>query len=355
MADPPADTPAFRRWALPRAVRTAGQADWTQRRLRGSLILLPTIVLCLIWGGWRHDPEGGVMAAGGAVSVGFGAFQNLGRRRALPMGVMLLAMAGATFLGSTVHRHGWPLDVGTAVLAGWAFGLITTLGQGAWWVGLQGIIGLLAFGAIPADVPEAARHGGMIVLGGLVQLAAVYAYWTISPPPGEPQAVLRRAWLYALVRNASPRTAGGRHALRVALALGGGAALHYVLGLTHGYWVPMTAAILLKPDFHETFARGVGRLGGTLVGAGLATLLAAVVRPGHLMLAVWLTIAIWACFALQKVNYALYAVCITAYVVFSLASAGLPEPATALARVEATLLGAAMAVVAHAVPLGRKT
>ena len=295
------------------------------------------------------------MAAGGAVSVGFGAFQNLGRRRAVPMGVMLLAMAGATFLGSTVHRHGGAADVGVVVLAGWAFGLITTLGQGAWWVGLQGIIGLLAFGAIPADVPEAARHGAMIIAGGLVQLAAVYGYWALFPPPGEPQVFLRRAWPYALVRNASPRTAGGRHALRVALALGGGAALHHALGLTHGYWVPMTAAILLKPDFHETFSRGLARLGGTLVGAGAATLLAAVIRPDHVMLAVWLTTSIWACFALQKVNYALYAVFITAYVVFSLAAAGLPEPVTALARVEATLLGAAMAVVAHAFPLGKRT
>ncbi len=358
MSDPSADSPILRRWAVPPTVRDVGRADWSQRRLRGSLVLLPTILLCLAWGAWRHDPEGGVMAAGGAVSVGFGAFQNLGRRRALPMGAMLLAMATATFVGSVTHRYAWPADVAVTVLAGWLFGLITTLGQGAWWVGLQGVIGLLAFGAMPADVPEAGRHGAMVIAGGLVQLIAVHLYWTIAPPPGPPQPVLRRAWLYALVRNASPGTVGGRHALRVAVAVGGGAGLHHALqgaiGLTHGYWIPMTAAILLKPDWHETFARGLGRLGGTLVGAGLATLLAAFVRPGPLLLAAWLTIAIWACFALQKVNYALYAVCITTYVVFTLAAGGLPGPQTALARVEATLIGAAVAVAVHAVPLGKR-
>jgi hypothetical protein len=295
------------------------------------------------------------MAAGGAVAVGFGAFHRLGRYRTLPLGLTLIAMAVSTFVGSVAHRGGWPAQFVIATVWGWAFGLVTTLGWGAWWVGLQGIVGLLAFGSIPADVPTAACHAGMVVIGGVVQLAAAHGVWRFVRLPDEPKDAIPDAWWHALCKNVSFSTAGGRHALRVAMAMGLGSLAHNGLGLPHGYWMPMTAAILLKPDLHETAVRGLARLGGTLVGAGVVTLITATVRPDATALNVGLLVAIWACFALQKVNYALHSTCITAYVVFTLAAAGLPEPSTAAYRVIATLGGALIALLVHAVPLQRKT
>ena len=50
-------------------------------------------------------------------------------------------------------------------------------------------------------------------------------------------------------------------------------------------------------------------------------------------------------------HYALFAVCITAYVVLMLSELGLPELEVAWHRVEATLVGAAIALVVHLVPV----
>ena len=41
----------------------------------------------------------------------------------------------------------------------------------------------------------------------------------------------------------------------------------------HGYWIPMTTAIVLKPDFAGTFSFGLLRVIGTLLGLALATAL----------------------------------------------------------------------------------
>jgi uncharacterized membrane protein YccC len=47
------------------------------------------------------------------------------------------------------------------------------------------------------------------------------------------------------------------------------------------------------------------------------------------------------------VNYGVFSVCITTYVVLLLSAIGLPEPDVALHRVEATLLGAVLALAVH--------
>ncbi|MDB5328657.1 MAG: hypothetical protein JWM57_4226, partial [Phycisphaerales bacterium] len=284
------------------------EADWSQRRFLGGLALLPAVGLSLAFGAWRGDEAAGVRAAGGAVAVGFGAFHRLAKYRTLPLGLTLIAMAVSTFVGAISHRGGWPADVVVALFWGWVFGLVTTLGWGAWWIGLQAIVALLAFGSIPADIPEAAWHGVMVITGGVMQMAALRGVWRLNRLPDAPDEAIPDAWWSTLVKNASPNTAGGRHALRVSVALGVGVLLHHFVALTHGYWVPMTAAILLKPEFHETAIRGIARLSGTLVGAAVATLIASFLHPGPLALGLCLLLAIWACFALQRVNYALYAI-----------------------------------------------
>lgn len=45
------------------------------------------------------------------------------------------------------------------------------------------------------------------------------------------------------------------------------------LNLPHGYWLPMTAAIVLRSDFAATFNFGLLRVVGTIVGLVLTTVL----------------------------------------------------------------------------------
>src|SRR5437868_11707188 len=71
--------------------------------------------------------------------------------------------------------------------------------------------------------------------------------------------------------NLSLESAAFRHAVRLAACVAIGEALGRGLGLRRSYWIPMTVAIVLKPDFSSTFSRGVLRLMGTFAGLLLAT------------------------------------------------------------------------------------
>ena len=106
---------------------------------------------------------------------------------------------------------------------------------------------------------------------------------------------------------------------------------------------------MLKPDFRSTFTRGVGRILGTAVGAVLASALLAALQPGPLLLALLVVLAAWGCYTVLFANYALFGLCVTAFVVFLLALSGLPGSSTVADRLEATVLGGALALVAYAV------
>ncbi len=45
------------------------------------------------------------------------------------------------------------------------------------------------------------------------------------------------------------------------------------IGWHRAYWLPMTVAVVLKPDFTATFSRGILRLLGTFAGLIVATAL----------------------------------------------------------------------------------
>ena len=145
------------------------------------------------------------------------------------------------------------------------------------------------------------------------------------------------------------RSAVLRHALRLAGTLGVGTALAGLLPSEHRYWLPLTALVVLKPDFRSTFTRGIGRILGTAVGALLAGLVTALLEPGPLVLTVLVVAAAWGCYALLFANYALFGLCVTAFVVFLLSFAALPGWGTVLDRLEATVLGGVLALVAYVV------
>jgi uncharacterized membrane protein YccC len=153
--------------------------------------------------------------------------------------------------------------------------------------------------------------------------------------------------LRTLRANASPASAFAQHGLRLAVTLALAEMLAHVLPLHRAYWIPLTAVLVLRSDFATTFTRGVARLLGTLLGAVLASLVA-LLHPGpeaHLILALaFATVA----FIVFNVNYAAFTTAVTAYVVFLLAFGGLPEHTALLDRIEASLVGGVLALVAYA-------
>lgn len=348
---PPEPTPSEGlNWAALR--RDAWQSDWKLTNGRAGLLCLPAIALWIFVGLLSREYAWATLGAAGAVSVGFGAFQRLGEGRFRPMLVTLGGIAVGTWVGTVTAQAGWGYLVFVAGMAGFGFGAMTTLGYAAWWIGLQWMIALLVYGAHPAGPAPASRDALAVLAGGATQLGLLMALEPLTlhwfrrqqQPPLEISGSLFRA----LAANADPRTAGGRYALQVAVAVAVGVTVNHLWGLPNGYWIPMTAAILLKPRVHETAVRGLNRLLGTLAGAGVTTLLVAWLRPDPAELGLFLLLAVWACYAVQRVNYGVFATCITSYVVLLLSLLGLPETSVAWHRVLATLVGAAIALIAHA-------
>ena len=109
----------------------------------------------------------------------------------------------------------------------------------------------------------------------------------------------------------------------------------------------MRALLVLKPDFHQTFVLGVARITGTLAGAALATFIAAALRPGEVTAAILIASFAWLCYCLNRVNYALFSVSMTVYIVFLLTLAGLPEMDTVKYRAINTTAGGLAALLAY--------
>lgn len=153
--------------------------------------------------------------------------------------------------------------------------------------------------------------------------------------------------LAVLRSNARLDAPFGRHAVRVSVTLALTGMLAHVLPLERGYWMTLTAALVLRPDFTTTVARGIARIIGTLLGVGVATaLVVALPDTPHVMLALAIVFAAFG-YAAFQMNYALYTVTITAYVVFILSLIGTPEHTAIVSRTVATLIGGSIAMLTY--------
>jgi len=140
------------------------------------------------------------------------------------------------------------------------------------------------------------------------------------------------------------RSTFGRHAIRLAVTLTAAGVLGYVLPVQRGYWITLTAALVLRPDFTTTLSRGVARIAGTMVGVVAATaIVLAVPHTPHIALALAIFFAAIS-YAAFQLNYGLFSLTVTAYVVFLLALLGTPEATAVQNRLIATVIGGLLAV-----------
>ncbi|MFI0816375.1 FUSC family protein [Streptomyces sp. NPDC021098] len=138
-----------------------------------------------------------------------------------------------------------------------------------------------------------------------------------------------------------------RHALRLAAV----ACLGYVLGralpLGHGYWVPVTSVMVMRPDFHRTYSRAVARFAGTLVGVALATGAVQLTHPGAYLSGGLAVIAAGLTYLLMRTGYAASQCTSAAYAVLLLGMGGAGWHQTVPERILLTLLGGVLAMLAY--------
>ena len=163
-----------------------------------------------------------------------------------------------------------------------------------------------------------------------------------------PAALQVGAALPTLRANLQTGSVAFRHALRSAACVALAAAAERWLRIPHGVWIPMTAAIVLKPDFGGTLRFGVLRVAGTFAGLLLATVLAHYAM-GNEALRLLLLAALCIGFRLLvQVNYGLGVAMLTGMVVVLLSFEGMAPADAIQARVIATMAGSALALAAYA-------
>ncbi|WP_341809064.1 FUSC family protein [Xanthomonas oryzae pv. oryzicola] len=193
-------------------------------------------------------------------------------------------------------------------------------------------------------------------LGGQLRALVRNAHWASSR--GEIQAQLAEARLPAALRPAATwatlranldlSSVAFRHALRCGVCLALAIAFQRWQPLPHGFWIPMTTAIVLKPDFGGTFSFGALRVAGTFVGLLLATLLAHLAMDGASIRLVLLTLFCLGFRLLTQVNYGIGVAFLTGMLVLLLSFEGVSPGEAVGARLQATVAGSALALIAYA-------
>jgi uncharacterized membrane protein YccC len=193
-------------------------------------------------------------------------------------------------------------------------------------------------------------------LSGQLRALVRNGYWASSQ--GQINAQQAEARLPPALRPSSPwitlranlslSSIAFRHALRCGAALVAALLLERGLALPHGTWIPMTTAIVLKPDFGGTLTFGAGRVLGTLAGLLVGTALIHYAMDGTVLrlLLLWLF-----CFGFRltaQMNYGLGVALLTGMLVMLLSFEGYAPGEALSARVNATLIGSALAMAVYA-------
>ncbi|MER6782336.1 MULTISPECIES: FUSC family protein [unclassified Streptomyces] len=196
------------------------------------------------------------------------------------------------------------------------------------------------------------------LLGEALEIARCGTRGRTPAPPGPANAkFLVRPTMFRLVpvvvRAVRPELRRDSPVFRHAVRLAAVATLGYLIAarlpVDHGYWAPITSVMVMRPDFHQTYARAVARLAGTLAGVALATGMVRALGPDAQVFGLLAVVSAGLSFTLNRTGYA-YSQCFTAaYVVFLLGMGGQGWEQTVPERVVLTLLGGALAMLAYVV------
>jgi uncharacterized membrane protein YccC len=155
-------------------------------------------------------------------------------------------------------------------------------------------------------------------------------------------------WLGTMWANLDRHSSFFRHAVRVAACVAIGDGVGRIFSWQRTYWIPMTIAVVLKPDFASTFSRGLLRLSGTFAGLLVATLLYHVFPPSLLSDVLLVGVFTLLLRSLGPANYGLFTVAVSGLVVFLIAVTGISPKEVVAERALSTAVGGAFALLAYA-------
>lgn len=321
------------------------------------------VAVCLFAGILAGHPAAGLIAGGGAFTVGFGANQKISDSRLIPMIAAVLATSSAAFAGTVAgHRDYWLLVAAAGSAA--IYGVLSTRNAGVAWVGQQAYVFMIVASAFPSHLQGGLERGALVAAGGIVQLLFTSAGLRLMPDLRkdiftfatsvfthvyeEDWAITRRLrQLPNFLPTLSRHEAFG-YSLRLLLTAVAATEVYRRLGMQSGYWIPMTALLVQRPGAVDTVTRTTSRIAGTIAGAWLGSLFIAHVIPRPEILAGITAVFALLAFATNAVNYALFTATLTGYIVFLLSLNVIPGSVIAHRRMWCTALGGLIAVLFHA-------
>jgi uncharacterized membrane protein YccC len=137
--------------------------------------------------------------------------------------------------------------------------------------------------------------------------------------------------------------------VRLVLCLGVAEAVALTLPLERTYWVALTVAVTLKPDFGSVFARAVQRGLGTIVGVLLGTVALVFVPYGVPILVVMMLFAVLLPITIRH-NYGLFATFLTPLIVLLLGLVNRNDHLLVLSRLTDTVIGCAIVLLVGYLP-----
>jgi uncharacterized membrane protein YccC len=163
-----------------------------------------------------------------------------------------------------------------------------------------------------------------------------------------PWKLQMRSWSATLRANLTLRSSAFRHAIRLAVCVAIGDAIGRSINTERNYWLAMTVAVVLKPDFASTISRGVLRLCGTFSGLLLATALFHFLPPSALTQLFLVSVFTFFLRFVGPANYGIFSAAISGLIVFLIAETGVAPAAVVAQRAVNTAAGGLFALIAYA-------
>jgi hypothetical protein len=164
----------------------------------------------------------------------------------------------------------------------------------------------------------------------------------LSPTPQRPRAA-REHWATTAVRAVVTSNAAA-NAIRLALCMGLATATTIALHEpAHSFWLPLTVAVIVRPEYASVFVRTVNRVCGTLAGSVISAVVLAL-HPQPLVLAGAAALALGFAVLSAPKLYGLSVIGVTASALLA-TSLGSVDSVLPILRLLDTVTGAAIAVV----------
>jgi hypothetical protein len=245
------------------------------------------------------------------------------------------AWAAGTIVGTTFGPVEWTL-VGAGVFVIMLAKRFTLFNQLALITAIMFVISVGLPGGWAAVLPNT----GLIALGGawglLGAVLPAYVRWVERPLP---------ASAHLSPKELLPVRATVSFSVAVGVAVAVGLAIGQSVALPRDYWVMLTIVAAFRPELAGTFEFAAARVIGTVAGAAAVLFVTLFVSdPWLLALAVVLSASVT--YATRAVNYTLYALFLTVFLVLLLDLAYHGGPTLAADRVIDTAIGGLLAVSA---------